>query len=143
VAELKTKVNAASVDAFLRSFDDPSTRADCKAIASLMQQITKAPPKMWGKSIVGFGQYRYRYASGREGDWFLTGFSPRKQNMTVYVMGGFKGHEALLETLGKYRRSGGGCLYFKRLDDLHVPTLRKLIQRSVQRVRKASAAKQA
>jgi len=140
MAELKTKPNARSVAAFLRSIDDPVTRADCKSLAALMRQATKAPPRMWGTSIVGFGGYHYRYASGREGDWFLTGFSPRKQSMTVYVMGGFKGHEALLETLGKYRRSGGGCLYFKRLDDLHVPTLRKLIQRSVQRVRKASAA---
>ena len=87
-------------------------------------------PEMWGSSIVGFGSYHYKYASGREGDMPLTGFSPRAQNLTLYIMGGFENYRKLMENLGRYK-TGVGCLYLKRLDDVHVPTLRKLIRASV------------
>ena len=96
----------------------------------MMTQATGAKPTMWGSAIVGFGSCHLRYASGRELDWFTTGFSPRKQNLTLYVMGGFAQYGALLEKLGKHSL-GKGCLYIKRLDDVHLPTLKKLIQQSV------------
>src|SRR6185503_1364475 len=101
--ELKTKVNAASVVGFLNSVDDEQKREDCFEILSLMKQVTKEAPKMWGSSIVGFGSYHYKGASGREGDWLLTGFSPRKQNLTLYIMGGFDPHKELLKKLGKHK----------------------------------------
>jgi hypothetical protein len=101
----------------------------------IMRKATGAEPKMWGSSIVGFGAYHYRYANGREGDWFLTGFSPRKQNLTLYIMGGFEQHAELLKSLGKHK-TGKGCLYINRLDDIDLPTLRKLVKRSVQHMRK-------
>ena len=102
----------------------------------LMKDVTGEPAKMWGPSIIGFGQYHYKYASGREGDWFLTGFSPRKQNLTLYIMAGFDKYGELLEELGKHK-TGKSCLYVKTLDDLHMPTLKKLIQQSVTSLRKA------
>ncbi len=130
-AELKTQRNRASVAAFLKSVADPERRADCAALLALMKTATGAKAEMWGTSIVGFGSFRYRGASGREGDWMLTGFSPRKQNMTVYVMSGFGPFAELMPKLGKYKISGGSCLYFNRLADLHLPTLRKIVKQSV------------
>src|SRR6185503_8457730 len=100
-AELKTKVNDASVTTFLNSVTDEQKRNDGFEILKLMQQVTKEEPKMWGSSIVGFGSYHYKGKSGREGDWMLVGFSPRKQNLTVYLMGGFSKHTDLMEKLGK------------------------------------------
>lgn len=140
MAELKTKRNDASVGKFLAGIKDESTREDCNAIMKLMQQATKAEPKMWGASIVGFGSYHYKYESGREGEWFLTGFSPRKQNLTLYIMAGFARYEALMPSLGKYK-TGKSCLYIKRLADLHVPTLKKLIQESVKYLSKSAPKK--
>jgi hypothetical protein len=137
VAELKTKSNRASVPTFLKSVEDPRARADCAALVTLMQQITKCEPTMWGPSIVGFGSYHYVYESGREGDWFLTGFSPRKQNLTLYIMAGFSGYESLLAQLGPHK-TGKSCLYIKRLEDVHLPTLKKMIQQSVAHMRKSS-----
>ena len=130
MAELKTKQTQSSVAKFIASIKDEDTRKDCLALASLMAQATGAKPKMWGSAIVGFGSCHLRYPSGRELDWFTTGFSPRKQNLTLYVMGGFAHYGALLEKLGKHSL-GKGCLYIKRLDDVHLPTLKKLIQQSV------------
>lgn len=135
MAELKTKKNAESVQAFLDGIEDEQRRADCQKLAVIMEQITKDEPTMWGDSIVGFGSYHYKYASGREGDWFLAGFSPRKQNLTMYIMAGFEGAEELMEKLGKYK-TGKSCLYAKSLDDLHMPTLKKLIRQSVKHVAK-------
>jgi hypothetical protein len=137
VAELKTKVNNSSVDKFLDKIADETTRADCYKLVALMQQATKAPAKMWGNSIVGFGSYHYTYASGREGDWPLTGFSPRQQNLTLYIMSGFDQYAALMKKLGKYT-TGKSCLYIKRLDDVHLPTLKKLIKQSVAHMRKTN-----
>lgn len=130
MAELKTKPNDASVERFLNKVTDKKKRADCFAIVHMMQQATKAKPKMWGSAIVGFGSYRYKYASGREGDWILIGFSPRKQNLTLYVMTGFDRYTTLLKKLGKHKTSKS-CLYINRLDDIDLPTLKQLIQQSV------------
>jgi hypothetical protein len=138
MAELKTKPTKSSVDKFLKCIEDDQRREDCIAVAAMMQQITKSEPKMWGPSIVGFGQYRYKYDSGREGDWFLTGFSPRKQSLTLYIMAGFSEYDALMKALGKHK-TGKSCLYVNRLEDIHAPTLKKLIQQSVAHMRKISA----
>ena len=140
MAELKTKLNDQSVEAFINRQPDEQTRADCLTLVKLMSQATKAEPKMWGSSIVGFGSYHYHYASGREGDWMLVGFSPRKQNLTLYLMTGFEAYDALLQKLGKHS-VGKSCLYIKRLSDIHQPTLKKLIQQSVKRMQKTNAAK--
>ncbi|MBE0672469.1 MAG: DUF1801 domain-containing protein [Anaerolineales bacterium] len=127
--DLKTKVNDASVEGFLNSAKDEQTRADCFEILKIMKQVTKEEPKMWGSSIVGFGSYHYKGASGREGDWMMTGFSPRKQNLTLYLMGGFQAHADLLKKLGKHKTSVG-CLYIKKLDDVDVKVLKELIKNS-------------
>lgn len=136
MAELKTKPNDRSVDRFLKSIDDDHKRRDAVALVDLMRQVTQEEPRMWGSSIVGFGSYHYRYASGREGDWFLVGFSPRKQNLTLYIMSGFEQYDELLKSLGKYT-TGKACLYVKRLEDVHLPTLRKLVRQSVKHMRKS------
>ena len=137
MAELKTKLNDASVDDFLNAIKDEQVRQDCWAIAEIMQKATKAEPKMWGASIVGFGSYHYKGASGREGDWMLTGFSPRKQNITLYIFGGFEGYDELMAQLGKHS-CGKSCVYIKRLSDVHLPTLKKLINASVKHMLKTN-----
>jgi len=130
MAELKTKVNDASVTAFLNKIEDEEKRKDSFEILKIMTQVTKEEPKMWGSSIVGFGSYHYKGASGREGDWLLTGFSPRKQNLTLYLMGGFNTHTDLLKKLGKHKTSVG-CLYIKKLEDVDVKVLKELIKKSM------------
>ncbi len=133
--ELKTKVNTASVTAFIESVEDEQTQKDCFEVLKMMKQVTKEDPKMWGASIVGFGSYHYKGKSGREGDWMLTGFSPRKQNLTLYLMGGFEEHADLLEKLGKHKL-GAGCLYIKTLADVDKKVLKALMQASVKRLKK-------
>jgi hypothetical protein len=135
MAELKTKLNDASVEDFINAVKDEQTREDCRAVAKLMQEATKAEPKMWGANIVGFGIYTYKYASGKTGDWPMVGFSPRKQNLTLYVMGGFEDHDELMEKLGKFT-CGKSCIYIKRLSDLHLPTLKKLLKASIKHILK-------
>ena len=130
MAEIKTKPTNQSVAEFLNKIPDAERRQDCFAVAKMMEEITGSKPKMWGPSIVGFGSYHYKYASGREGDWLVTGFSPRKQDLTLYIMMGFEKHGDLMKQLGKHRASKS-CLYIKRLSDIHVPTLKKLIKASV------------
>ena len=130
MAELKTKPNDQSVEAFLNSIDDEKKREDSFKILALMKEITKDEPKMWGDSIIGFGSYHYEYASGREGDWFLTGFSPRKQNLTLYLMSGFEEYDNLLKNLGKYK-TGKACLYIKKIEDVDLQTLTELVKQSV------------
>lgn len=137
MAELKTKVNTASVDAFLDAIENDQVRDDCRAIAALMQQASKAKPEMWGSSIVGFGRRTCRYASGREVDWMLVAFSPRKQNITLYLWPGFEAREEFLARLGKHS-CGKGCVYIKRLSDVHLPTLTKMVKASIQHARKSS-----
>ena len=131
MAELKTKMNDASVDAFLNTVVDERKRQDCFTQVDLMTEATGAQPRMWGDSIVGFGEYHYKYASGREGNWFLAGFAPRKQNLTLYIMSGFDQYDELLGKLGKHS-TGKSCLYIKRLDDVDMATLRELVVESVQ-----------
>jgi len=130
MAELKTKPNEESVIDFLQSVPDERKREDSFAILDLMKEVTGQEPKMWGDSIIGFGNYHYKYASGREGDWFVTGFSPRKQNLTLYIMSGFDEYEALLKKLGKYK-TGKSCLYVNRLADVDMAVMKELIRKSV------------
>ena len=135
MAELKTKKNDASVEAFLRRIADPKRREDCFTVLKLMKVVTRHEPKMWGTNIVGFGSCQYKYASGRGGEWFVTGFSPRKSNLTLYLMSGFPRHGELMKKLGKYK-TGVACLYVKQLDDIDLPTLKQLVKESVAHVRK-------
>ena len=134
MAELKTKENSESVTAFLNAIDDTQKRADAKKIAAMMRKATGSRAKMWGKSIVGFGSYHYKYASGGEGDWMLIGFSPRKQNLTMYIMTGFTEFDALMSRLGKHK-TGKSCLYVKRLADIDVKVLSSLMKRSIRYMR--------
>lgn len=136
-AELKTKVNDASVEKFLNAVKDEQSRKDCYEILKIMKQVTKEEPKMWGSSVVGFGSYHYISKSGREGDWMLTGFSPRKQNLTLYLMGGFDVEKDLLKKLGKFTTSVG-CLYIKKLEDVDKKVLKDLVTSSVKRMKKLS-----
>lgn len=130
MAELKTKVTNVSVDKFLGGIKDEKKRQDCYEILKIMKKATKAEPKMWGTSIIGFGDYHYVYASGREGNWFITGFSPRVQNLTLYMMGGFDSET--LKKLGKYK-TGKGCLYINKLEDVDLKALNELITKSVKK----------
>jgi hypothetical protein len=122
------------VKAFLESVD-PSRRQDCHDIVELMRRATGAEPRMWGTAMVGFGEYHYRYESGREGDWPLSAFSPRKANLTIYVMAGVERFPALLEKLGKHK-TGKGCLYVKRLSDVDTGVLEQLVRASVEQLRR-------
>ena len=135
---MKTTPNNRSVDAFLKTIADEKRREDCRTVAKVMKQVTKAKPKMWGDSIVGFGSYHYCYDSGREGDWFLTGFSPRKQALTLYIMSGFKRYETLMRKLGKHK-TGKSCLYIKTLADIDLKVLKELIEESVKHVSQSQA----
>ena len=131
MAELKTKETKASVAAFLNKISDEQRRKDCRTVLDLMQRATGEKPKMWGSSIVGFGRHKYRYASGHEGEWPIIAFSPRKNDLTLYIMPGFEDYaESLMAKLGKYK-TGKVCLYIKRLDDVEIPVLKKLITKSV------------
>ena len=130
MAELKTKLNDASVDEFLAAYPE-ETRKDCYEILKMMKSATKTEPKMWGTSIVGFGSYHYKSERSRqEGDWPLVGFSPRKQNLTIYIMTGFDRYGSQLKKLGKHSL-GKGCLYIKRLEDVDKKVLKELITESV------------
>jgi Domain of unknown function (DU1801) len=130
MAELKTRQTRQSVSAFLESIADKKRRAECRTLARMMRAATGCPARMWGTSIVGFGAYDYRCASGRKGSWPLVGFSPRKQNLTLYIMPGFSRFDRLMSELGKYK-TGKSCLYVKSLDDVDQNKLRMLIDGSV------------
>jgi len=130
MTELKTKPTNKSVDQFLKKVENQTKREDSLKIIELMKEVTKEEPVMWGDSIVGFGSYHYKYASGREGDWFLVGFSPRKQNLTVYLMTGFEKYQEILKNLGKYK-TGKPCLYINKLKEINIQSLRELILESV------------
>jgi hypothetical protein len=135
MAELKTTKTTASVAAFIRAIPDANMRADCRTVAALMEKITQAKPKMWGASIVGFGTYHYTYASGREGDWPICGFSPRKAALTLYIMAGFDQYDSLMARLGRFK-TGKSCLYVKRLSDVDSRVLEALIKASVAHMRR-------
>ena len=134
MAEVKTKLTTASVDDFLDAIEKEQVRDDCRTIAAIMQKATKAPPRMWGTSIVGFGTLRYKYANGKDAEFTVTAFSPRKQNITLYL-GHLEEQRELLEKLGTHSCTKG-CLYIKRLSDVHLPTLTKLVKSSVALARK-------
>ena len=127
---IKTQKTERSVSEFLDTVEDDARRKDCEAIVRIMKRAVKAPPKMWGTSIIGFGDHSYKTANGKENAWFLSGFSPRKQDLTLYIMAGFDRHEALMAKLGKYK-TGGSCLYIKRLADIDTKVLEDLIDASV------------
>jgi hypothetical protein len=129
MAELKTKLNNASVEKFLNSVKDEQKRQDSFKFLEMMKKITKEEPKMWGPSIVGFGKYHYKYASGHEGEMCMAGFSPRKEALTIYILPGFEKNKSLLKRLGKYK-TGKSCLYIKKLDDVDIKVLTELISES-------------
>ncbi len=131
MAENKTTLNDQNVEQFLNAIEDERKRKDSLEIVEMLKQVTGMEPKLWGSSIIGFGSYHYKYASGREGDAMLAGFSPRKQNLTFYNMGILEQHGDLLQKLGKCS-TGKGCLYVKRLDDIDVPTLKRVFEVSFQ-----------
>jgi len=124
--ELKTKKNNADVSRFISEVDSPASKEDCFTLTEMMGKLINAKPKMWGPSIVGFGSYHYKYASGRVGDWFVCGFSPRKNGLSVYLSCDFSQPKELLEQLGKYKM-GKSCLNIKKLADIDLNVLEKLI----------------
>ena len=134
MAELKTKKTNASVSQFLNAVEGKQRRADCKTVARLMRAATGNVAKLWGPSMVGYGSYDYKYASGREGNWFLCGFSPRAQSLTLYIMPGFSESGSLMSKLGKYK-TGKSCLYIKKIDDVDLAVLKQLIDESVKHMR--------
>lgn len=134
MAENKTQETEASVSDFLAAVEPETKRKDAEIVCALMEKITDCPPKMWGTSIVGFDTYHYKYESGREGNHLITGFSPRKTALTLYVMPGFGNYDDLMSKLGKYK-TGKSCLYIKRLEDVDMKVLEALIQASVEHMR--------
>jgi hypothetical protein len=138
MADLKTKPTEVSVADFLATVAD-DRREECDALVALMRRATGEVPRMWGPSMVGFGSYHYRYESGREGDWFLAGFSPRKKALTVYVMAGFTGFEELLARLGRHE-TGKSCLYLRSLAEVDAEVLEELVRRSAEHVARQYAA---
>ena len=129
MAELKTTQTGASVEKFLASIVDDTRRADAVAVCALMQQVSQQVPRMWGSAIIGFGSRRLVYESGRELDWMMIGFSPRKQNTVLYVLNGFPGQDELLAELGKHK-TGKGCLYIKSLADVDRKVLKEIAKQS-------------
>jgi hypothetical protein len=132
---LKTQPTQESVDAFLENVKPKERLQDCRAVLKMMARATGQPARLWGSSIVGFGSKHYKYASGREGDWFLVGFSPRKNDLTLYITPGVERYPALLKRLGKYK-TGRSCLYLKKLSDVDLGVLEQLIERSVAEARR-------
>lgn len=133
--EAKTTPTKASVAAFVARIKNPEMREDCQALVPIMTAVAQAPPVMWGTSIVGFGAYHYTYASGREGDWPLVAFAPRAKYLVIYVMPGFTGYDDLTKALGPVSH-GVSCIYVRRLSDLHLPTLKKLMKASIVHLKK-------
>lgn len=133
--ELKTKKTEASVEEFLDGIADETVREDCKKIAGMMQKATAAEPKMWGAGIVGFGTYKYKNSTSGDYEWMEIGFSPRKQNLTLYIMSGFTKYDELMAKLGRHK-TGKSCLYIKRLSDVDENVLTELIESSIENVRK-------
>jgi hypothetical protein len=135
MAEQKTVPTSEDVEQYLRSIDDEKKRKDSFTLVDLMRQVTGEQPRLWVGNIIGFGQYHYKYASGHEGDAALVGFAPRKSSISLYVLSGFEGQEQLLAMLGKHK-AGKGCLYVNRLDDIDLPTLGKILQGTVENIRR-------
>ena len=134
MADNKTKPSRQSVTEFINAIEDPDRRRDVRKVSAIMRKATGSRARMWGSNIVGFGEYHYRYDSGREGDFMITGYSPRKQALTLYIMPGFESFEPLLKKLGKYK-TGKSCLYVKRLSDIDEKVLEQIIVASVKKMR--------
>ena len=130
MADNKTRPTGASVTEFIAAISDPGMRADAKKVAAMMRRATGKRARMWGPSIVGYGSYHYRYASGRAGEFMITGFSPRKRALTIYVMPGFSRFDTLMSKLGSYK-TGKSCLYIRRLADVDETVLEQIIEQSV------------
>lgn len=135
MSEAKTRPTDTPLQSYLDGIADPQRRSDCAQIAALMQRLSGCPPVLWGGSIVGFGSYRYRYDSGREGEFCVVGFSSRKDSISLYLLAGFDGAAALLQQLGKHK-TGKACLYIKRLADVQPAVLEQLIQSSIDETRR-------
>jgi hypothetical protein len=135
MTELKTKVTKIHVDRVINIVENELVQNDCRTLVKIMSDITGEVPRMWGTNIIGFGKYHYVYESGREGDWFIMGFSPRKQNLTLYIMSGFKEYDSLLSKLGKYKL-GKSCLYIKKLSDIDIEVLKKILRHSQRIIKK-------
>lgn len=131
MAELKTKRTGQSVEAFLNGIEDEKKRRSSFAILEVMKRASQAEPRMWGESIIGFGDYHYQYASGREGDWFLVGFSPHKQNLTLYFSLGHDRFPDLLQKLGKHK-TGKGCLYINKVEDINLDVLKEMVTLAIE-----------
>ena len=140
MAELKTKVTKQSVSDFPNAIDDNKKRADCRIVAKMMREATGKRAKMWGTSIVGFGSYDYKYASGHSGTWPIVCFSPRSQNLTIYIMPRFSNFDKLMKRLGKYK-NGKSCLYIKSLEDVDQKVLKALIEGSVEQMKRKYSVK--
>nr|QEE18133.1 hypothetical protein DSAG12_03971 [Candidatus Prometheoarchaeum syntrophicum] len=130
MSDLKTKQTDKSVNEFLSKIEDPIKQKASRQILKIMKEVSKTDPKMWGESIIGFGNYHYKYATGREGDWMRIGFSPRKQYLTLYIMDGFDKYNELMEKLGKYK-TGKSCLYIKKMQDIDINILKELMKESL------------
>ncbi len=131
----KTQPTDASVENYLAAIEDDDRRRQCQAVCDLMADVTRRPPRLWGTAIVGFGTYHYKYESGREGEFMITGFANRKQSLTLYIMGGFSEYDDLMARLGPHK-TGKSCLYVKNLDDIDMKVLRQLVRKSVAYMRK-------
>lgn len=138
MAELKTQKNDGDVEVYLNSIEHEKRRTDSFKVLELMKEVTGEEAKMWGDSIIGFGSYHYKYASGREADWFLTGFAPRKQSLTLYIMSGFDEYDGLMAKLGKFKM-GKACLYINKLEDVDTHVLRELVQKSAEHMAKSNS----
>lgn len=138
MAEPKTKPQKRGVSAYVNAIEDPDRRRDVRRVMKMMREVTGAKPVLWGGSMIGYGSYHYTYASGREGDWFLTGLSSRKSALTLYVMAGFSSYDTLMKKLGRFR-TGKSCLYLRRLDDIDFDVLTLLVERSVRYLQKKYA----
>lgn len=131
MSEAKTKPTELNAEDFISSVQDSKKRQDAFTLLSMMSDITQQPPVMWGDSLIGFGHYDYQYESGRKGSWFRVGFSPRKQNITLYIMNGFTQYQHLLAQLGKHK-TGKSCLYINKLDDIDLDILKQMVALSYQ-----------
>ncbi len=137
MTEIKTKATTASVTDFISALPDEKKRKDAKVLLALFKEVTGEKPVLWGPSIIGFGSYHYKSErSAQEGDWMLTGFSPRKQDLTLYVMPGFAELAPLLQKLGKYKTSTGSCLYIKKLEDIDLAVLKQIVKKSFAEMKK-------
>ena len=139
MAEAKTRATDVSPSSFIGAIKNPAMRRDCRTIAGIMARATRAKPRMWGADLVGFGTYRCTYANGREAEWMITAFAPRRDRITLYVASGFSERKALLGQLGKHS-AGKSCVHIKQLADVDLPTLERLVKASVKHVRSAQKA---